>query len=561
MKYLPTIAALPKSCGYSLLLTCFALISIDSSHAQKRPNIIIIMADDMGYSDIGCYGSEIDTPHLDRLAKNGIRFSQFYNTARCCPTRASLLTGLHPHQAGMGHMAQQHTVRANALDVPPAYQGWINRNCLTIAEALSTSGYRNYMAGKWHVSTLDKDNWPRARGFDRYYGLINGASNFFKPAADKHLTRESEQVQKLPPDFYTTDYFTKNAISFLDDHAKNHQDKPFFLYLAFTCPHWPLQAWPEDIKKYRGKYANGWDETRRKRIAKMKRLGLLKEDLELSPRDPKVPAWSSLNADKQKGLSDIMAIYAAMVDRMDQNIGKVIGKLEKENWLDNTLILFLADNGACEEGPPLGRWKPGQLGSKEGYADPRYGNCWANVSNTPFKMYKHWVHEGGISSPLIAHWPKGIDSELSGKISHSYGYLPDLMATCVDVSKTKYPDEYEGRNIKPLEGKSFAEVFTDLKFKIHREPICWEHEGNGAIRNGNWKLVKKNRSTWELYDLSLDRSELSNVAEQHPDVVKKMSKQWDAWARRVGVLDWDKYGSLRKKAQQARKAKQKNKNE
>jgi len=504
-----------------------------------KPNIVLVMSDDMGFSDIGCYGGEIHTPTLDMLAANGLRFSQFYNTGRCCPTRASLLTGLHPHQAGIGHMTMERTTR----DSPEGkkrkrgpYQGWLNRNCVTIAEVLKLSGYRTYMAGKWHVGTLDKDTWPIARGFDRYYGLINGASNFFKPAPDKHLTLDETVVKPQGDDYYTTDYFTRYAIEFLEQHAAEHAGRPFFLYLAYTCPHWPLQAWPEDIARYRDRYKIGWDQLRAQRHRRQVELGLIDEAWKLSPRDARVPAWEEVDAGKREELAFLMAIYAAMIDRMDRNIGELVETLKAHDWFENTLILFLDDNGGCAEGGTLGNYSPQQLGTRKGYGPPMYGACWANASNTPFRRYKHWVHEGGMSSPLIAHSPAGIPGKLHGTITHQYGYLPDLMATCVELAGAGYPAEFRGAPILPMEGKSLLPLLRGESRRIHPEPICWEHERNRAVRDGKWKLVSAGGGRWELYDMEHDRTESNDLARDQPRKVKELAEAWNAWAARCGVV-------------------------
>ena len=391
-----------------------------ASAPQDRPNIIIILADDMGYSDIGCYGGEIKTPNLDRLASNGIRFTQFYCAARCCPTRASLLTGLYPHQAGIGHMTSEDAKQTFDYGYP-GYHGYLNRNCVTIAEVLRPAGYRTLMAGKWHVGTFE-GMWPLDRGFDRYYGLIRGASNYFKPAPDKLLMRGRTPI-KPPDDFYATDNYTDAAVEFVNE-ALDDAGKPFFLYLAYTSPHWPLHAHAEDVAKYRGTYKVGWDAVRKARLERMVDMGLIRPEWALTDRD--APAWTEIPAKKQDEMDHRMAIYAAQVDRMDQNIGRVVKTLEQRGALDNTLILFLSDNGACAEGRMLGGGPKEMLGKPEGWV-LSYGQAWANASNTPFKRYKHWVHEGGISTPLIAHWPARITDR--GAFRRTPGHLVDLMAT------------------------------------------------------------------------------------------------------------------------------------
>ncbi len=488
-----------------------------------RPNIVIIMADDMGFSDIGCYGGEIQTPNLDRLAANGLRFTQFYNSGRCCPTRAALLTGRHPHQTGIGHMTNEATQR---FDLGyPGYRGFLNRESVTIAEVLKQAGYRTLMAGKWHVGTHE-GMWPVDRGFDRHFGIVRGASNFFQPNPDKLLTLDRTPV--VPDeDFYTTDRFTDYAIRFVDD-AERDDSQPFFLYIAYTAPHWPMHAWPEDIAKYRGKYISGWDELRASRLARMREMGLIKTEWKLPDHD-RLP-WRILPEETREEMDYRMAIYAAMVDRMDQNIGRLVETLTRLGELDNTLLFFLADNGGCAEGGNLGGGPREQLGTKKGYF-LTYGKGWANASNTPFREYKHWVHEGGISSPLIVHWPAGVaKNEWRDEPAH----VIDLMATSLDVAGTKYPAEFQGHRIGPMEGESLLPVFAGRP--LGREALYWEHEGNRAVRMGKWKLVAKNQQNWELYDMDADRTETSNLAAEHPEIRDKMIAMYDVWAKRCNVL-------------------------
>lgn len=473
------------------------------------------MADDLGISDIGCYGSEIATPNLDKLAAGGLRFTQFYNTARCCPTRASLLTGLYPHQAGVGHMVENRGT--------PAYQGYLNDKCVTIAEVLGSQGYRTYMSGKWHVGE-QKGHWPVDRGFQKSYSLVSGGTNYFRLDPNRILARDGERI--TPPEgWYVTDALTENAIEMLKQHDAK---EPFFMYLAYTAPHWPLHAWPEDIAKYRGKYRDGWDKLRERRHAKMIELGIVDKRWPLTPRDQAVRAWEEVPEAKRDEWDLRMAVYAAQIDRMDQGIGKVLAQIEALGQKENTLVLFLADNGGCAE--VIDRGEPGKpAGDKDSFLS--YGVGWANASNTPFRLYKHWVHEGGISSPLIASWPVGIKQQ---GITSEPGHLIDLMATCVDIAKAEYPKTFNGKPITPLAGKSLAPIFQSGSRTGH-EHIFWEHEGNKAIREGDWKLVARHNQPWELYDLKADRTELSNLAKQHPDRVERLAKAWDAWASEVGV--------------------------
>ncbi|MBI4581514.1 MAG: arylsulfatase [Planctomycetes bacterium] len=478
-----------------------------------------MMADDMGFSDLGCYGAEIATPNLDRLAAGGLRFTQFYNTARCCPTRAALLTGLYQHQAGIGAMVGNGGT--------PAYQGYLNDHCLTIAEVMKTAGYRTYMAGKWHVGE-DRPHWPCDRGFDRYFGLISGASNYFVLDKGRKMARDNEPFVPDDPKFYMTDAFADAAVDFINDHGKSEQ--PFFMYVAFTAPHWPLHAWPQDIAKYRGKYMIGWDGLREQRHRRMIEMGLVDGSWPLTPRDPRVPAWADTTNKEDWDLR--MAVYAAQIDRMDQNVGRILEALHRTGADEKTLILFLADNGGCAE--VVDRGSPGvPPGPKESFAS--YGIGWANASNTPFRLYKHFVHEGGISTPLIAYWPGVIKS--GGQPCRQVGHVIDLMATCVDVAGATYPTTYQGRAITPLEGRSLAPAFEG-KVRSPHQAIYWEHERNRAVRQGNWKLVARAQQPWELFDVEADRTEMHNLAAQQPDRVREMSKLYHAWAARVGVKDW-----------------------
>ncbi len=489
---------------------------------DTRPNIVLMMADDMGFSDLGCYGSEIVTPNIDSLARNGLRFTQFYNMARCCPTRAALMTGLYPHEAGVGHMVDNHPGY-------PAYQGFLNDRCVTIAEVMKSAGYHTAMAGKWHVGE-NRPHWPTDRGFEKYFGLISGSSSYFQLDEGKRMANDDQPFTPPAKGFYMTDAFTDKAVEFVDKFGR--ADEPFFLYLAFTSPHWPLHARPEEIAKYRGKYKEGWDKLRERRLRNMVEMGLVKKSWGLSPRDESAPSWDD---EKNKDERDLgMSVYAGQIDRMDQNVGRVIAKLKELGIFENTLILFLADNGGCAE--EIHRGKEGaKTGSEESYES--YGLPWANASNTPFRTFKHWVHEGGISTPLIAHWPKGIAAR--GKLAHDPGHLVDVMATCVELGKAKYPIEFSGKAIQPMDGESLVPVFKTGK-RAERKPIFWEHEGNRAVRQGKWKIVAKFRRGWELYDIEADRNELTDLAAKQPDRVKKMVALYDEWALRAGVVPYEK---------------------
>jgi len=490
-----------------------------------RPNILIIFADDMGFSDLGCYGSEIRTPNLNRLADEGMRFTQFYNVARCCPSRASLLTGLYPHQAGMGRMVSP----VDSNPTPGPFQGYLNDDCVTIAEVLRSSGYRTYMSGKWHVGEAP-ELWPRQRGFDRYFGLISGASSYWELLkTDRNRVMATDDTPFTPEgdDFYMTDAFTDFAVECLDDHQD--REEPFFMYLSYTAPHWPLHAWPEDIDRYRGTYDMGWDELRAQRYARQLEMGIIDPQWALSPRDPEVPAWDSVE-DKARW-SLLMSVYAAMIDRMDQGIGRVLETLKRTGADENTLVLFLADNGGCHEnveGRKLDRPgdEPGERGSFVAYQRP-----WANASNTPFRMFKHWIHEGGISTPLIARWPGKI---APGGMTHEPGIIMDLMATCCDVSGSAYPTSFENRTVRPLVGKSLSPILRGGTRNPH-EWLFWEHFGNKGVRHGDRKLVAAKTGEWELYDMKTDRTELHDLSESEPDTAESLDSAWNAWAKENGV--------------------------
>ena len=517
----------------------------------KQPNIILIMADDMGYSDVGCYGGEIETPNIDRLALNGLRFRQFYNTSRCCPTRASLLTGLYSHQAGVGWMMQDQGLEG--------YRGDLNQNCVTIAQVLKQTGYATYMSGKWHVTRFGKpegpkNNWPLQRGFDRFFGVIGGSNSYFNP---RGLTYGNKEVQYIPEDFYFSDAISDHALRFINEHRQAQANKPFFLYVSYTAPHWPLHALPEDIQKYQGRYNQGWDALRAARHKRMIDLGVVEARWKRSERDPRVPLWEK---EKHKEWqASRMEVYSAMIDRMDQGIGRILSTLEQVKCLDNTLIIFLSDNGGCAEefefsnpwflggspkqtrdGRPV---KAGNLPSiTPGPEDTHtsYGIPWANASNTPFRLYKSWIHEGGISTPLIAHWPGQIKTK--GEFRSHPGHLIDIMATFVDVAGAEYPLKNHGSEITPMEGVSLMPAFANEPIK--RDAIYFEHEANQGVRMGKWKLVSASKKylsccgAWELYDLENDRTETKDLAAQFPDLVKKMALMWQVWAERTNALPW-----------------------
>ena len=514
--------------------------------SEAKPNIILIMTDDMGFSDLGCYGGEIETPNLDALAAGGLRFTQFYNTGRCCPTRASLLTGLYPHQAGVGHM------NGDRGPEHPGYRGRLTNRCVTIAEVLDPAGYFTFTTGKWHVGAKKKSHWPIGRGFKGSYSCPQGAGFYFsmKTARQMRQIVRGDKVvydkkNDMPAGWYSTDAWTDEGLKFMAEAAG--RGEPFFWYLAHNAPHWPLQAKPKDIAKYRGKYKVGWDEIRKRRYAKLIELGMIDSNWPLSPRGQGVPAWDALS-EKQKDNQDLrMATYAAMIDSVDQNVGKIVRKLKELGQFDNTLIMFLQDNGGCAEGGSLGRDNgKGVCGTAESFS--LYGACWANASNTPFRRYKHWVHEGGSGTPLVAHWPAGIVVKLRGGLIHEPSHLIDLMATCVDISGAEYPKTFKGGKIIPAEGKSLRPLLEGGKFD-RGGAIYFEHEGNRAVRLGKWKIVSIHRGKWELYDMSADRTELDDLSEKMPGKLREMIGLYDAWAKRALVEPW---GAKRKRAKKKR---------
>ncbi len=518
---------------------------------MTKPNIILILADDLGYSDIGCFGAEIATPNLDRLAANGARFSQMYSFARCCPSRAALLTGLHPHQAGVGHMVFSHGTRA--------YQGYLRDDAVTIAEVLKGAGYRTLMSGKWHTGgqmlAQEPETWqpgaegfptPQQRGFDRFYGTLVGAGSFFYPHA---LTENGEFVTDYPDDFYYTDAISDKAIDMIDEA---HDDgAPFFLHLAYTAPHWPLHAWPQDIAKYQGKYRGGWDTLRQHRHEELNSLGLLDPVWQISPRDDDSHPWENEANTEWEDLR--MATYAAMIDRMDQGIGRVLAKLDSLSITDDTLIIFLSDNGGCAEYMAEDGWRDhrsyvptlpdgsrvrigNRVDMSPGPADTfmSYDLPWANASNSPFRLYKHWVHEGGISSPCIVHYPNLIEADT---ICHSPVQFIDVMPTFAELAGAVYPSQFNGNAIQPVEGESFLPALQGADWQ-RQNPLYWEHEGNRAVRIDEWKLVSKHPGDWELYNLIEDRTELNDLRAGERGRVAAMSGMYGAWATRCEVRDW-----------------------
>lgn len=531
-------------CQVCCLLVCLVMAIDSAIFAAERPNVIVIMVDDMGYSDIAPYGGEIDTPNLSMLAANGLRFTQFYNSARCCPTRTTLMTGLHPHQVGIGHMTAEEG--PGTAGRPPAYAGNLNDSCVTLAELAKMAGYGTYMAGKWHLSGSDRADWPLQRGFDRFYGLLSGASHHFKPYGNR-LVYDGNEAIKDPESttdrpFYTTDAFTDHAIRFLSEHHASHPKKPFFLYLAYTAPHWPIHAHDQEIAKYRGKYRMGWDVLRAERYERQVRSGLIPAKWKLSERDPDVPAWDAVEESVRDACDHRMAAYAGMIDRVDQKIGDLIAALKEFDAFENTLIVFLSDNGACAEVSKLGVGDPlKDRAPLTPLTSPSYGKGWANASATPYRLYKHFAHEGGVNTPFIAHWPARIESGRDWY--REPAQLIDVMATVLEVTGGAYPEKRDGVAVLPMDGVSLLTAF-DGKPLGRRGPIFIEHEDNAFVRDGDWKLVGQGvspagglrKKRWELYHITEDGTELNNLAEEHPDLVDSLSAKWSEWANRVGVF-------------------------
>jgi arylsulfatase A-like enzyme len=496
-----------------------------SAAEPARPNIIVILVDDMGFSDISCYGSEIQTPNLDKLAAGGLKFTQFYNTGRCCPTRASLLTGLYSHQAGIGHMVED-----NGL---PGYRGQLNDSCVTLAQVLQSAGYFTSMAGKWHVGQ-EHGVVPWNRGFDA--SLNSPAGGFYypqDPRAELYLNGVKLKIggPELPKEWYTTDLFTDFGIKFIDQGIA--AKKPFFLYLPYNAPHFPLEAPLDEIAKFRGKYKMGWDKLREQRNAEEIKLGVVEKQWALSPRPDVVKAWDALTPERQDRFDNIMAIYAAVIQHMDTDVGHLVDALQQRGVLDNTLIMFMSDNGGNAESGPAGILEgdpPGSPASKV-----FEGQSWATLSNTPFRRYKHFNHEGGIATPMIMHWPARITTP--GALRNQVGHVIDLMPTFVELSGATYPTQFNGKPILPMEGKSLVPAIDDKP--IEREALFWEHEGNAAVRVGDWKLVRfKRTGPWELYDMAADRTELHDLSAAQPDKAKALQAKWDAWAKRAHVVPY-----------------------
>lgn len=511
--------------------------------ADRRPNILFILADDLGYSDIGCFGGEIETPNLDRLAQAGARYTQLYNNARCCPSRAALLTGQYPHKVGMGNMV-------GAAEKPgfPGYSGRISETVPFLPAMLRQSGYTTLMAGKWHLGQPG----PVARGFDEFYGMIQGFDSYWDPTKYTRLPAGRPTAETAQP-FYSTNAITDNAVAFLDG-ARRTPAKPWFLYLAYNAPHFPLHAPKDLIDKYQAVYEQGWDTIRERRFARLKRLNLLDARWTMSPRSivgpnrvsnlngwaaKQNPAWETLPADRRHDLARRMATFAAAVDQMDRNIGRVLDDLKTKGELENTLIVFCSDTGACAEWDPYGfdvqsgpdnilhtGEKLAEMGQPGTYHS--YGSAWANSGSTPFRFYKHYTHEGGISTPCIVHWPAGLKLR-PGSVHNEPWHFIDMVPTLTSVAGVKPPADIPGTDMSPLfAGKP-----------VNRGPIFWEHEGSRAMRDGKWKITAlSSKGNWELYDMEADRTEQHNLAAKEPRRLKQMVARWNAWAKDNDVVPW-----------------------
>jgi arylsulfatase len=507
---------------YKIFLATWLLFN--AVYGQKKPNIIVVLADDMGFSDIGLFGSEIKTPNLDELGRKGVTFTQFYNAGRCCPSRASLLTGMYPHQAGMGLMVKTNTYDHSKAYDP--YQGFLSLETPTIAEELRKNGYQTYMSGKWHVGE-QKEDWPNQRGFDHYFGLISGANSYYELLNRRQLVEDN---QKFNPDsnFYMTDAISNKAIQYVKSSNAN---KPFFLYVAYTAPHWPLHAPQKVIDQYREIYHKGWEKLREERFARQQKSGLLTNLKGLPPLDPAVARFDTIK--NKSEYIDKMATYAAMMHIMDEGIGRIMQEVKAKGEWENTIFMFLSDNGAChetlddrsmvdlgEEGYKKSLITP--VGAKGSYTT--YGKEWASAGNTPFRMYKHWMHEGGISTPLIIHYPRLIKK---GFQTNQVGHIMDLFPTFLDINQIKPNKGVEGRSLLPI---------LKQKTRAPHPFIAWEHQGNRAIREGDWKLVWDDElKKWELYNLKIDRIEAYDLANKLPEKRKDLLEKYNQWAKSVGV--------------------------
>lgn len=503
---------------------------IISQAADGRPNIVLILADDLGYSDIGCFGSEISTPNIDRLAQTGVRLTQFYNQARCCPTRAALLTGKYPHQVGIGDMIDEYAAPARNAANSPSYQDHLSTNAPTMAEALRAAGYHTMMCGKWHLGKRPEE-WPVHRGFDRSFVQIDGAMNYYGgDSKEGARTRMALDVKTFVPPhdgFYSTDAFADHAIEFLEQ-SRGTNAKPFFLYLPFNASHWPLQAPEDEIEKYHGKYDAGWQAIRESRLKKMISFGIVPTNQVMSPMDRgNAKAWNELPDDRKREWERRMEVYAAQTEHLDRSIGRVLAEIKTLGAEENTIVIFLSDNGGAAEDPNGGD-KSAPIGSRDSFRG--YARPWASVSNTPWRRHKVTAYEGGISTPFVVHWPAGISKTNEGRLVREPAHIIDLLPTFLNLAGVKNESEkLEGQNILPMLQGNAGNA---------NRIFCWEHEGFRAIRDGKWKLVEAAAaSEWELFDIEADRTESHDFATTHPEIVHDLKSKYDAWAARCGVVD------------------------
>ncbi len=521
------------ACAAALLLHTSTLAAESKTPSgKKRPNVVVILIDDMGFSDLQCYGGDVPTPNINKLADEGVRFKQFYNTARCSPSRAALLTGLYPHQAGMGFLEN--------LVIPGSKgtQGRLRDDCVTMAEVLDDAGYFTIMTGKWHLG-FSHGTPPHQRGFMRSLCAPIGELYFpnqqqrREPGLVLNGVRHELDDPIFGKDWYGLDLITEWGLKFIDEAIE--EDKPFFYYLPHSATHFPLQAPKEDIARYRGKYKVGWDKLREGRHKRQVEMGLIDPKWEVTPLPPDVPAWDTVSEKDKDRFDNIMAIDAAMIDRLDKSVGTLIEGLKKRGVLDNTVIMLMCDNGGNAESGPRGRLEGKEPGGPKSIVF--LGQCWATLANTPFWRYKHFTHEGGVSTPLIVHWPAGIAKDREGKFEPQPGHLVDIMPTVVELTGAKYPAEYNGHKIQPEEGTSLVPAFAGQPLD-RKQPIYFAHEGNRGLRDGKWKLVMKYKGPWELYDMEADRTERHNVIEENSERAEKMIANWEAWAKRADVDEW-----------------------
>jgi arylsulfatase len=500
---------------------------------MSRPNVVVILADDLGYSDIAAFGGEIDTPHLDRLAGRGVRMSSYYFTPRCSPSRAALLTGRHPHSTGIGVLTTNNS--------PKGYPGSLSLDVPTLAERLQDHGYTSGLFGKWHLASefvTPSPTWPTRRGFDQFRGILPGATSFYQPPLVQQETRVPQD--EMGDDFYFTDDITASGARFIREHAED----PFFLYMAYTAPHWPLQAREHEIAKYRARFRAGWTRLREERLARLREIGLV-ESVDEIPATQATPGWSDEEAEWQV---ERMAVYAAQVESLDRGVGELLDALEQTGQADDTIVIFSSDNGGCAEeltpgmsafnelvcprttpdGRPVAIGNDPSIMPGSNVTYQSYGRDWATVSNTPFRMWKRWVHEGGISTPFIVSWPGG-GVPTGGDISHSTGHIVDIVATVMDAVGGEHDTE----------GTSLLEAWRNPAETYDSSPMFWEHVGNAAVRRGRWKLVREWGSPWELYEIAVDRGESRDLARELPELVNELAELWQNWADTHGVIPWE----------------------